>query len=106
MIKRYRKKPVVIEAIQYTGDSDNIAELREFVTCGFKKNKDSTLTVPTLEGKHIASIRDYIIKGVEGEFYPCKPRIFKKTYKVCNDQKIQKEPYKCDILNMAYNKTN
>jgi len=80
MIKSYKKKPVVIEAIQYTGDPDNIDELKEFVTCGFKTNKDNTLTVPTLEGEHIASIGDYIIKGVEGEFYPCKPRIFNKTY--------------------------
>jgi|DEB0MinimDraft_10_1074344.scaffolds.fasta_scaffold09810_4 hypothetical protein len=84
-IKKYKKKPVVIQAIQYTGDSDNLEKLKEFVTCGFKKNKDNTLTVPTLEGEHIASIGDYIIKGVEGEFYPCKPRIFKKTYEEVSD---------------------
>lgn len=84
-IKKYKKKPVVIEAIQYTNDPDNLEKLRKFVICGFTKNKDNTLTVPTLEGEHIASIGDYIIKGVEGEFYPCKPRIFKKTYEEVSD---------------------
>ena len=42
------------------------------------------LIIPTLEGDHEASVGDYIIKGVQGEFYPCKPDIFKQTYEKIN----------------------
>ena len=79
MIKRYRKKPVVVEAIQWTGD--NKVEIQQFMNCYLDENTILRhLTIPTLEGKHIASEGDYIIKGVNGEFYPCKPDIFKLTY--------------------------
>ena len=77
MSKKYRKKPVVIEAIQWT--SDNLSEIDKF-TQGKVKNHESVLIIPTLEGDMEASIGDYIIKGVNGEFYPCKPDIFDKTY--------------------------
>ena len=77
MIKKYRKKPVVIEAIQWT--SDNLSEIDKF-TKGKVKNHESVLIIPTLEGEMYASLSDYIIKGVNGEFYPCKPDIFAKTY--------------------------
>ena len=81
MIKKYRKKPVVIEAIEFTGTVDNIGQLLDFVMSGFAYDpRFNTLTIPTLEGDHTANIGDYIIKGVNGEFYPCKPDIFKKTY--------------------------
>lgn len=73
---KYRKKPVVIEAIQYT--EDNIEELFAFVNTAFVGAKG--FIIPTLEGDMIASRGDYIIKGVNGEFYPCKPDIFEKTY--------------------------
>ena len=71
---KYRKKPVVIEAIQWTGD--NLPELRKMD--GFDKVYScfmGELTISTLEGAHHASVGDYIIKGVHGEFYPCKPDI-------------------------------
>ena len=68
MSKKYRKKPVVIEAIQWT--SDNLSEIDKF-TQGKVKNHESVLIIPTLEGDMEASIGDYIIKGVNGEFYPC-----------------------------------
>lgn len=44
-----------------------------------------TLIIKTLEGEHVANIGDYIIKGVQGEFYPCKPDIFKETYEIVED---------------------
>jgi hypothetical protein len=81
----YRKKPVVIEAIQFNGM--NWEEIQLF-TNGLVRDFDFggrfdgkvTCIIPTLEGEHIATQDDYIIKGVNGEFYPCKPDIFKKTY--------------------------
>ena len=90
MIKRYKKKPVVIGAVQW--DGFNLEEVKNFV------GKDLSyeifdeawkigaaiprviLTIHTLEGDHIVRINDYIIKGVHGEFYPCKPAIFAETY--------------------------
>lgn len=81
---KYRKKPVVIEAVQFTGTPENIAELSEFM------QKDLVISdaVPeypqlhilTLEGVMAANVGDYIIKGVQGEFYPCKEDIFEATY--------------------------
>jgi hypothetical protein len=76
---KYRKKPVVIEAIQWTGK--NCAEIANFVDDSIPVIMfDKPLTVITLEGQHKASINDWIIKGVKGEFYPCKPDIFAATY--------------------------
>lgn len=77
MIKKYRKKPVIIEAIQWTGK--NLLEIDNFMG-GIFENKETILVIHTLEGDMEASIGDYIIKGVKGEFYPCKPDIFAKTY--------------------------
>ena len=85
MIQKYRKKPVVIEAVQFT--RNNFEEIKEFTnntahTLRIEKRMDGKCTcmIPTLEGEHIASEGDYIIRGVGGEFYPCKPDIFHKTY--------------------------
>lgn len=77
MIKKYKKKPVIIEAIQWTGE--NLSEIDKF-TQAKVKNHGLVLIIPTLEGDMYASLGDYIIKGVNGEFYPCKPSIFAKTY--------------------------
>ena len=77
MSKKYRKKPVVIEAIQWTGK--NLPEIDNFIG-KIVDNKETTLVIHTLEGDMEASIGDYIIKGINGEFYPCKPDIFDKTY--------------------------
>ena len=77
MIKKFRKKPVTIEAIQWTGK--NLSEIDNFVGRSIA-NKGTILIIHTLEGDMEASIDDYIIKGVNGEFYPCKPDIFAKTY--------------------------
>lgn len=77
MIKKYRKKPVVIEAVQWVGN--NLSDIETFIGRSVK-NKETTIVIRTLEGDMEASIGDYIIKGVNGEFYPCKPDIFDKTY--------------------------
>lgn len=73
---RFRKKPVVVEAVQWTGF--NRDEIREFCNPGF--DHDLTLYIDTLEGTHRARPDDWIIKGVKGEFYPCKPDIFEATH--------------------------
>lgn len=79
--KLYRKKPVVIEAIQWTGA--NINEVLDFMKWrNASHDKHTGLVIHTLEGNHNASHGDFIIKGVHGEFYPCKPDIFEKTYEV------------------------
>lgn len=78
--KRYRKKPVEVEAVQVT--ETNIGAVA--VWCkGFQVVVPRTavvLIIPTLEGNMRAEIGDYIIRGVEGEYYACKQRIFEKTY--------------------------
>jgi len=79
----YRKKPVIIEAIQLKDlDTLTLMLIQEFV--GLANDKvlavSDGVLINTLEGTMKASIGDFIIKGVEGEFYPCKPDIFEKTY--------------------------
>lgn len=73
---KYKKKPVIVEAIQWTGD--NTKEILDF--CPIAIERKTYLCIPTLEGNHLADKGDFIIKGVKGEFYPCKPDIFEKTY--------------------------
>ena len=90
MIQKYRKRPVAIEAIQFDGSCDNLEEIKKFVGKDllyyYSKIDDKGdiyyvgLEIYTLEGNMKANLGDYIIKGVNGEFYPCKPDIFEKTY--------------------------
>jgi hypothetical protein len=75
---KYRKKPVVIEAIQFNGN--NQVELKSFVGRDLLLYSNGIVAIHTLEGEMKVSIDDYVIKGVNGEFYPCKPDIFEKTY--------------------------
>jgi hypothetical protein len=84
---KFRKKPVVIDAWLWFGDSINDA--RRFCdTSGTPRfsigsiNGKAGLIIPTLEGNHLAQKGDWIIRGVNGEYYPCKPDIFEKTYEV------------------------
>lgn len=74
---QYRKKPVVIEAIQYT--SRSLEELEAFCP-GATYWLHSGYMIPTLEGDMLLKPGDWIVKGVKGEFYPCKPDIFEMTY--------------------------
>ena len=82
MIQKYRKKPVVIEAIQYDGYNQNeiAAFMMQVIKLYHSDDGKEYLEIPTLEGDMRADIGDYIIKGVNDEFYPCKPDIFEKTY--------------------------
>lgn len=86
---KFRKKPVVIEAVQWTGS--NLKEVIDFSGLHESAKKwsweeyekvvaDDGLKIFTLEGKMNADVNDWIIKGVKGEFYPCKPEIFEATY--------------------------
>lgn len=102
---KYRKKPVVVEAVRWTGS--NLEEIRNFVgsdliedcvelfdTKRELKKMLVGIAINTLEGRMRADYGDYIIKGVKGEFYPCKPDIFEQTYdEVIDDNKKQKETY-------------
>lgn len=90
---KYRKKPVVIEAIQYKG-VESIDEAREFVGKDFKigssqfdgkRYTSAVVCIETLEGDMYISNGDYIIKGIQGEFYPCKPDIFEQSYEKVED---------------------
>ena len=75
---KYRKKPVTIEAIKWTGD--NLSEGIAFGNTRIIVRDNNVLIIPTLEGDHEAQIGDMIIKGIKGELYPCKPDIFDATY--------------------------
>jgi hypothetical protein len=79
----FRKKPVVIEAIQYTGN--NYKEVAEFMQRTVTWFEGESLEIKTLEGVMTAGIGDWIIKGIKGEFYPCKDDIFRRTYEPCED---------------------
>lgn len=100
---KYRKKPVVVEAVQWTGKNED--EIKEFcgvaalfqyipmegaayVVTELKPQGEYvvSLSIRTLEGTMVASDGDFIIRGVEGEFYPCKPDIFRKTYEEVKDE--------------------
>ena len=94
----YQKKPVVVEAVEWTGE--NHREMWNFLTGLTESYIEPSgpnfyidhnmvrggLIIKTLEGEHIASIGDFIIKGVKGEFYPCKPDIFAATYDKVEEQ--------------------
>jgi preprotein translocase subunit Sss1 len=94
MIRKYRKLPVVIEAVQWTGE--NLREIIDFIGLHPSAKKWSWkeyvqvvriegLKIFTHEGSLIVTIGDFIIKGIHGELYPCKPDIFAKTYEEAPD---------------------
>lgn len=104
MIKSYTKLPVTVEVIQW--DGKNLKEVTSFISgkpvdlseyaavFAWERYEegilDKGLNINTFEGEMKASIGDYIIKGVNGEFYLCKPDIFNKTYKESNSPSVQK----------------
>lgn len=88
MISKYVKKPVVVEAVKYTGQ--NKSEIQSFVGKELVQRLDGSLQIETLEGIMCANVGDYVIKGVSGEFYPCKPIIFNKTYDLVEQTEKQK----------------
>lgn len=90
---KYRKKPVIIEAVQLKDDTltelydfMGITDKGSFLDCGHGIDPtDGKFKITTLEGVHTAKIGDFIIKGVQGEFYPCKEDIFELTYELVNE---------------------
>ena len=84
MINRYKTKPCEIEAIQFIGD--NVEEIKKFVGKYFEVRTIDGIYIKTLEGVVKAIVGDYIIKGLRGEFYPCKPDVFEKKYEVIKDE--------------------
>lgn len=95
MPKKYVKKPILVEAIQFTRES--LKELGEWASTGKRTlgmrvdcDQQLTLTVYTPEGKMTAKLGDYIIKGVRGEFYPCDREIFEETYEPAQEKEETK----------------
>jgi hypothetical protein len=85
---KYRKKPVVIDAVQWSGSHSSLTEIS---TLGgvMEHPNGLDLTIDTLEGTMTANLDDWIIKGIKGELYPCKPDIFEATY-----EKVEEPPPK------------
>lgn len=77
---KFRKKPVVIEAEKLKFTTDSQQKCIDFTEGKARKGLDGVIIITTLEGDMVANTGDWIIKGVNGEFYPCKPDIFEKTY--------------------------
>lgn len=86
---KYRKKPVVIEAWQFNGDTNQLPAWLDTAAMNGKVWREAgavpVLTISTLEGHMKASIGDWIIRGVQGELYPCKPDIFAATYELADE---------------------
>lgn len=91
---KFRKKPVIIEAIQWIGDNKCLDAIRQFMKPNYPvrgtESCPDCLIIHTLEGDHRANKGDWIIKGVRGEFYPCKPDIFEQTYEPLNIAEVKR----------------
>jgi hypothetical protein len=86
----YRKKPVVIEARQWDGSEESARSIKAWADSHGSQplggwSKDVVLLIRTLEGQMRAVPGDWIIRGVKGEFYPCKPDVFEATYEEARD---------------------
>lgn len=92
---KYIKKPVEVEAVQWNGE--NAEEVLEFTnrTAEFKNGE---MKIPTLEGTMTTNVGDYIIKGVKGEVYPCKPDIFEATYTGFEEHSLCGKDVKAEII--------
>lgn len=104
---KYTKKPVTIEAMQLT--KENVQEVLTWcnshsIIASSEELSDELIgvSIRTLEGTMLANINDYIIKGVQGEFYPCKPDIFKATYNEATDKRWDAETA-IELLEMLEN---
>ncbi|MED1923541.1 hypothetical protein [Bacillus velezensis] len=86
---KYRKKPIEIEAVKFEDTTESISAIAEIAHDNLirvdYRQKPVVLHIPTLEGVMNAQVGDYIIRGIEGELYPCKPDIFEKTYEKVSD---------------------
>ena len=94
-VKRYKKRPIIIFATQLTNNNarfifdwikdNNVDSVHILLQENSSDDVDELIEIETLEGKMVANIGDWIIRGVNKEFYPCKPDIFKKTYEEVAD---------------------
>jgi hypothetical protein len=97
IVLQVRKKPVEVQAMRYDGGVEDAAIIRAWVNGAsriewFRDGKMGLVTLETAEGhNHLASPGDFIIKGVKGEFYPCKPDIFWATYDVVGEAQSNQE---------------
>ena len=86
---KYRKKPVEVEAVKFEDTTESISAIAEIAHDNLirvdYRQKPVVMYIPTLEGVMTAQVGDYIIRGIEGELYPCKPDIFEKTYERVSD---------------------
>jgi hypothetical protein len=79
---KYRKKPVVVEAVQWMATKQSWDAIMELGDIRWKPGEmgSDTFLIETIEGDHLVRKGDFVIRGVKGEFYPCKPNIFAATY--------------------------
>lgn len=99
---KYVKKPVVIDAVQWDGTTDSYEDIHimfpEIVDAALTSHPENRTiqywSIDTLEGSHKVGVGDFVIKGVKGEFYPCKPDIFELTYGLVgeSDTKLENRP--------------
>ena len=95
LMKRYRKKPVVIEAMQWDGTAEGATPIIDWVlatgqrSARYDDQHEPCIQIDTLEGTMRASAGDWIIQGVSGEHYPCKPDIFEATYEAVDTDQPQ-----------------
>lgn len=90
-MQRFRKKPVVVEAEQWLGTVEQKERLLAEGVIMDIPSLDGSCLVPTLEGNMTCQINDYIIKGIKGEYYPCKPDIFELTYDMDEKETLEIE---------------
>ncbi len=95
---KYRKKPVVIDAMQLPPlNEDASTELKDFLHAmkeDWESEKDGYVVIHTCEGDMVAKPGDWIIKGVKGEYYPCKPDVFALTYDIAWEKTMTQERYR------------
>ena len=104
-MSKYRKKPVEIEAVKFDGTDESVEWLLPQLKSGEIGRACNKLYIKTLEGVMEAKVGDYVIKGVNGEFYPCKPDIFEKTYeKIEDDDLLNEKPIFFEDLKNGYTK--
>lgn len=102
---KYRKKPVEIEAHRFDGSSTSAGQIKKWIETGvFRESEISTrdsgrtIEIPTLEGVMVSSAGDMIIKGVKGEFYPCKPDVFAASYDLVEGETRSPGVFKAEDL--------
>lgn len=99
---RHTKKPITVEAVQWTGTKKSWDEIHSLGNIEWLPGEIGSYTfyIKTLEGDHLVRKGDYVIKGVQGEFYPCKPDIFEQTYEKVKGEKDSNRP-SSDELQLA-----